>query len=206
MNRKKALYGLMMTLFASASLGLFILASTEQSLLSAGSPEAAKIGLSELTAQGSGNNKHVELNGFYFGQGFVYATELVQFNDVYIPVFATGEPEDGSHLRVLVWIRNDRNSNEQLIDNRKALVDFVSKFNRAPRAVSGVLKSPDREVRELAAKAYPGVNHESLQLLWARTFPSPRTTAYLWDLWLACLISAIVCGVVFRRQPKTRRS
>lgn len=206
MNKKKAIYGFAMILFASASLGVFILASSEQLLLSTGSPNAEKIRLPELTAQRSSTNNHIELSGFYFGTKYVYGAELVQFNEVYLPIFLIGEPEDGSHLQVLVWIRNDRNSNERFIGSRKDLDDFVSKYNRAPRAVSGVLQKPTSEIRQLTAEAYPGVKSEALQVLWARDFPSRRSTAYLWDLWLACLIVMVVFGVAFRRLSRAPRA
>jgi len=129
----------------------------------------------------------------------------VEFKEVYIPVFPNGESEEGGHPQVLVWIRNDRNSNERLIENRTDLDDFVSKFNRAPRTVSGLLQNPTNEVRDLTAKAYPGIDTKALQVLWARDFPSQRSIAYLWDLWLGCLIAAVIFGVAFRRQLKARR-
>src|SRR5215471_740532 len=87
MNRKKAVYALAMLLFAGISLGSFILAGTEQSLLSSGSAEAARISLQDLMAQGPGKNKHIELTDFYFGKQYVYTAKVIQFHDVYVPVF-----------------------------------------------------------------------------------------------------------------------
>jgi hypothetical protein len=204
MNRKKAVYGFAMFLFASASLGSFILAASEQSLLSIGSPAAARIGLQELIAQGPGKNKHVELTGFYFGKHYVYTAQAVQFKDVYVPVFPTDKPEEAGNLQILVWIRNDRNSNERFIESQSDLEEYVSKFNQAPRFVSGVLQKPTKQVRALTAEAYPGMNGEALQILWARDFPSQSSINVLWSLLIGCLAATVVCGVAYRRQSRTR--
>ena len=112
MKKKKALYALAVLIFLGASLVLFIVAADEQSMLSSGLPAAQRISLHNFITQGFGGNKHIELAGFYFGKQYIYATKLVQFQDVYLPVFSDGEPENASNLRILVWIRNDRNSNE----------------------------------------------------------------------------------------------
>ena len=201
MNRKKAFYGLVMFLFAGGIMGTFILAATEQSILTAGSPEAAKIGLQDLMSRGPGGNKHVELTGFYFGRHYIYTAQVVQFKDVYIPVFAAGKPEEAGNLHILVWIRNDRNSNERLIEGRSDLNEFVSRFNLAPRSVSGVLQKPTNQVRDLTVEAYPGVNSEALQVLWARDFPSQKSINVLWSLSIACIAATVVCGVAYRKQP-----
>ena len=115
MKKKKAFYALAVMTFLGASLALFIVAADEQSIISTGLPAAQRISFHDLITQGFGKNKHIELADFYFGKQYIYATKLVQFNDVYLPVFADGEPENASNLRILLWIRNDRNSNEQLI-------------------------------------------------------------------------------------------
>jgi len=205
MNRKKAFYALAGLLFAGGVLGTFILAATEQSVLSAGSPEAAKINLQDLMSQGPGRNKHVELTGFYFGKHYVYGAELVQFQDVYIPVFATGKPEEAGNLQILVWIQNSRSSNERFIEGRSDLNEFVSKFNLAPRSVSGVLQNPTKAVRDLTAEAYPGVNSKALQVLWARNFPSQQSVNVLWSLMFASLVATVVCVVAYRKQPGVPR-
>src|SRR5258707_14332601 len=98
-------------IFLGAGLALFIVAAEEQSVASSGSPAADRIRLQDLITKGSGKNKHVELVDFYFGKRFIYTTELVQFNEVYMPVLPSGQAESASNLQVLVWIRNDRNSN-----------------------------------------------------------------------------------------------
>ena len=205
MNRKKAFYALAMLLFAGAILGTFILAASEQSLLSAGSPEAAKIGLQDLMPQFPGRNKHVELTGFYFGKQYIYTAQAVQFKDVYLPVFAAGKPEEAGNLQILVWIRNDRSSNERFIESRSDLNEFVSKFNLVPRSVSGVLQNPTKRVRDFTAETYPGVNSEALQVLWARDFPSQKSVNVLWSLSIACFAATVVCGVAHRKQGRPDR-
>jgi hypothetical protein len=131
-KKKKAFYALAVMIFLGASLSLFIIAADEQSIISNGLPAAQRIRLYDLITQGFGKNKHIELADFYFGKQYIYATKLVQFNDVYLPVFADGEPENASNLRILLWIRNDRNSNERLIESEQDLDRFVADFNRRP--------------------------------------------------------------------------
>jgi hypothetical protein len=143
------------------------------------------------------------LSGFYFGKQYIYTAKVIQFQDVYISIFPSGKAEDASNLQFLVWIRNDRNSNERFIDSHGDLDDFVSKFNQSPRSVTGVLQTPTKQVRDLTAEAYPGVNVESLRVLWAREFPSQNSTNTLWTLSLACLIATAICALAFRRQPRT---
>ena len=135
MKKTKALYALLMLGLFGCGLGVFILAADEQSIISSGLPTADKTSLQEFIAQGSTRNKHVELADFYLGKDFIYTTELIQFNEVYVPMFANGQPEDGRNLHLLLLIRNDRNSNEPLMQTREELAQFVAEFNRDPRTV-----------------------------------------------------------------------
>jgi len=141
-KKKKAPYALALLILFGAGLMLFILAANEQSVLSSASPTAKRTRLQNLVAQGPATNKHVELVDFYFGKNYIYAAKLVQFQDVYLPVFPDGVPENGANLQVLVWIRNDRNSNQRLIESEQDLDRFVSEFNQHPRPLSGVLRKP----------------------------------------------------------------
>ena len=115
MKKKKAFYALAVMIFLGAGLALFIVAAEEQSVIASGLPAADRIRLHDLITQGSGKNKHVELVDFYFGKQYIYAAKMVQFRDVYVPVFPNGESENASNLQILLWIRNDRNSNEPLV-------------------------------------------------------------------------------------------
>jgi DnaJ C terminal domain len=202
MTRKKtkALYALAMLGLFGCGLVVFILAADEQSILSSGLPAADKISLQELITQGSRRNKHIELANFYFGKTFIYTTELVQFNEVYVPMFPSGQPEDGRNLHVLLLIRNDRNSNEPLIQTRGELGRFVAEFDRDPRSVTGVLRKPSDRVRSLTAEAYPGTNGQSLQVLRARDFPTQGSANILWSVCVLCLVGAAACAVAYRRQ------
>jgi len=199
-KKLKAVYALaMLGLFGSASL-VFILAANEQSVISSGLPAADRISLQDLLAHGAGTNKHIELLDFYCGKTFVYTTELIQFNEVYVPVFARGEPEDGGNLRLLLLIRNDRNSNQPLIQTREELDRFVGDLNRDPKSVTGVLQKPIARVRALTAEAYPRTNGESLQILWARHFPTQGSANALWVICALCLGGSAVCAVLYRRR------
>ena len=198
-NKQKAVYALaMLGLFGSALL-VFILAADEQSVISSGSPAANRISLRDLAARGPGTNKHIELVDFYCAKTFVYTTELIQFNEVYIPVFARGEPEDGANLRILLLIRNDRHSNERLVQTREEVDRFVAEVNRDRTSVTGVLKQPIDRVRALATDAYPGTNGQSLQILWARDFPTQSSANTLWLICALCLGGTAVCAVLYRR-------
>ena len=202
MTRKKAkaLYALAMLGLFGCGLTVFILAADEQSIISSGLAAADKISLQELITQGSSRNKHVELADFYFGKTFIYTTELVQFNEVYVPMFPSGQPEDGRNLHLLLLIRNDRNSNEPLIQTRGELGRFVAEFNRDPSSVTGVLRKPIGRVRSLTSEAYPGTNGQSLQVLWARDFPTQDSADILWSVCVLCLVGAAACAVAYRRQ------
>ena len=199
MTKKKALYALAMLVLLGCGLMMFIIAANEQSVISSGLPAADRIRLQDLIAQGSAKNKHVELLDFYFGKRFIYTTELAQFNDVYVPVFPSGQSETASNLQVLVWIRNDRNSNEPLLQSTQDLGQFVTQFNRYPRSITGVLRQPTERVRSLTADAYQGTNGQSLQVLWARDFPTQDSVNVQWSTCLACLTAAAVCAVAYKR-------
>src|SRR5262249_44036758 len=136
-KKKKAVFALGMLLLFGAALMGFIIAADEQSMLSSGSPVADKTSLQELIKRGPGKNKHIELTDFYFGRQYIYTAKLIQFQDVYVPVFPKGETENGNNLRVLVWIRNDRNSNQRLILSERDLDKFAAEFSRDPRPLSG---------------------------------------------------------------------
>jgi hypothetical protein len=95
-TKQKAVYALAMLGLFGTALMVFIFAANEQSVITSGLPAAHRISLQDLVAGGAGTNKHIELVDFYCGKSFVYTTELIQFNEVYVPVFARGEPEDGA--------------------------------------------------------------------------------------------------------------
>lgn len=197
-----------MLMFFGIGLLVFIITMNEQSVLGSGRPEANRISLQDLMTRGAPGNKHIELADFYFGKQFIYATKLVQFQDVYVPVFAKGQPEDGAHLQVLVWIRNDRNSNQGLIQSYQEVDELVADYHRNPRTMSGVLVRPIDRVKELTLEAYPGTNTAALQVLWARDFPSQDAVDIFWGLMVLCLLAAGACLVAFRRtgKPQVRNS
>ena len=204
-KKRKALYALLMLSLFGCGLGVFILATDEQSIISSGLPRADKITLEQLTAQGLSRNQHIELADFYFGKDFIYTTEMIQFNEVYVPIFAKGQREDGRNLHLLLLLRNDRNSNEPLLQTREQLARFVAAFNRNPRTVTGVLRSPMGRVRSLSAEAYPGTDVHSLQVLWARDFPTQDSANILWSICALCLVGAAACVIAYRRQRGTSK-
>jgi hypothetical protein len=160
-------------IFLGAALLPFVIAADEQSMVSNGLPTPDVIRLQDLMARGPGKNNHIELTDFYFGKQYIYTAKLVQFRDVYVPEFPQGQPENGSHLQLLLWIRNDRNSNQPLIENEQELDRMMAEFRRNPRTVTGILRKPTDRVRTLTVEAYPGTNPAALQVLWARQFPQP---------------------------------
>jgi hypothetical protein len=204
LKNKASFYAMAALIFLSAALVVFILAADEQSVRSTGSPEANRVGLQDLTAHGPGTNRHVELVDFYFGTQYLYNTTLVQFTDVYLPLFPKDQPENAGNLRVLLWIRNDRHSNEPLLLTRQDLDRFVAEFHRQPRSITGVLRKPTSEAKTLTAEAYPGTNRESLQVLWARDFPEQQPINTLWSIWALCLVVGAGCAVAFWRQRKAQ--
>ena len=204
-KKKKAFYALAVMILLGAGLALFIVAAEEQSVMSSGLPAADRIRLHDLIRQGSGKNKHVELVDFYFGKQYIYAAKMVQFRDVYLPVFPNGESENASNLQILLWIRNDRNSNEPLVESQQDLDRFVAEFNRRPRSVTGILRKPIDKVRTLTADAYPGTDRQSLQILWARHFPDRQSINVLWGILTLCLAAAAACAVAYRRQSRSSR-
>jgi hypothetical protein len=120
--------------------------------------------------------------------------------------FPKGQAENPSNLQVLIWIRNDRNSDERLIESQQDLDRFVAELNRHPRSLSGILRKPTDKVRTLTADAYPGMNRQSLQVLWARHFPAQQSINILWSVWTLCLVAAAVCAVAYWRQSRSSRS
>jgi len=124
---------------------------------------------------------------------------------VYVPVFVNGRSENGSNLRILVWIRNDRNSNQRFIESGRDLDRFVEEFNRHPQPVSGVLRQPTGVVRKLATEAYPGAPAGSLQVLWARDFPKLQLVNLLWGLMAVFFLGAGLCAVAYRRLSRSIR-
>jgi len=140
---------------------------------------------------------------FYFGKNFIYAAKFVQFRDVYVPVFPDGAPENGANLQVLIWIRNDRNSNQRRIESKQDLDRFVSEFHQHPRPLSGVLRNPSARVRTLTAEAYPGTNLQSLEVLWARDFPTQQSANVLWTICAICFVGAGICTLAYRRKSRS---
>lgn len=205
-RRKRALYALGMLVFFGATLLLFVIAADEQSIRSSGSPAPDKLSLQELMTQGAGSNKHIELTGFYVGKRYIYTAKLLQFKDVYLPIFVRGQSETGANLQVLLWVQNDRNSNQRLIESADDLDRFVSEFNRHPRAIKGVLRKPTDLVRALAVDAYPGTRSDSLKVLWARDFPDGKSINFQWLIVVLCLGAAGFCGFAYRRTSRSAQN
>jgi len=203
-NKLKALYALAMLICFGSSLLVFVMAADEQRIVSGGQSDANRLSLQSLIAQGSGANKHVELTDFFLGKQYVFTTTLVQFNEVYVPMFPSGQTEDARNLHLLLWIRNDRNSNQPLIENQQQLDEFVAGMNRNRGSVSGVLHSPPTTVRKLTADAYPGTDAPSLQVLWARSFPAQGSANLLWGVLGVCLAGG--CGFCMAYRRLSRRS
>ena len=154
--------------------------------------------VSDLSTWGPGNKRHIALSDFYFGTRYIYTAKLVQFRDVYVPVFPTRQTEAASSLRVLVWIRNDRNSNQPLIQSEQDLHPFITEFNRHPASISGVLRKATEQVQSLTAEAYLQLDRKSLLVLWARDFPTESSVAVLWGLLALCLLAAVLLVVAYR--------
>jgi hypothetical protein len=201
-KKKKALYYLAVLILFGSGLMVFILAASEQSVLSSGSPTPTRIRLRDLIAQGLPANRHVELVDVYFGKNYIYAAKLVQFQEVYVPVFPDGAAENGANLQSLILIRNDRHSSQRLIQSQQDLDHFVNEFNHHPRPLRGVLQKPIERVRKLTAEAYPGTNLQSLEVLWARDFPTQESANVLWAICAICFVGAGACAVAFRRQSR----
>jgi hypothetical protein len=205
-RKRNALYALaVLTLFASA-LMLLVLAANEQSVLSSGSSTPGRIRLQDLIAHGAPANQHVELVDFYFGRNYIYAAKLVQFRDVYVPVFPQGVPEDGANLHLLIWIRNDRDSNQRLIQSEQDLDRLVRDFNQHPRPLTGVLRKPMKRLQTLASEAYPGTDQQSLDVLWARRFPTQLSANILWAICAICFAAATICAISLRRHSQASRT
>jgi len=201
MKKLKALYALAMLICFGSSLLVFVMAADEQRIVSGGQPDATTISLQRLIAQGPGTNTHVAVTDFSFGKQYVFTTKLVQFNEVYVPMFPKGQAEDARNLHLLLLIRNDRNSNQSLIENQEQLNEFVAGVNRNPGSISGVLHSPPTTVRNLTADAYPGTDTQSLQALWARNFPDQRSANLLWGALGLCIAGGCAFFVAYKRHP-----
>jgi len=200
MTKKKKLSAMAALLFSGAGLMLFIIAADEQSVLVGGSAEAARMTLGQLVTNGPGANKHIELSDFNFGRTFIYDTKLVQFKDVYLPVFPKNQPQDAKNLKLLVWVRNDKNSNEPLIETRDQVEQFIAGFDTHTKTVTGVLKKPFSDVGKLTIQAYPGVDAKSLLLLWARKFPSQESVNTVWAACVGCVAAGIAaCFFAMRK-------
>jgi hypothetical protein len=204
MDKKTKLFAIAMFLFLGLAMVLYIVASDEQSIRSGGTSEAVRMTLKELVAKRPAVNQHIELTAFDFGKVFIYNTKLVQFKEVYLPVFPQGEEQSAKNVKLLIWIRNDQNSNEPLIETRQQLEQFVSDFEKHPTAITGVLKRSLANVNNLTLDAYPGADTNALLLLWARKFPSQESTNTLWGLCALCLVSGIAFGSFFLKAWKGR--
>ena len=202
-KKLKGLSALLMLMCFGAGLMVFILAADEQSILSGGQADANTISLQNLIAQGPGTNTHVALTDFFFGKQYVFTTQLVRFNEVYVPIFPKGQAEDPRNLHLLLWIRNDRNSNLPLIETQQQLDEFVAGLNRKSGSVTGVLHSAPSTVRKLTADAYPGTDAQSLQALWARDFPNRQSANLLWGALGLCLAGGCAFFLTYRRQSRT---
>src|SRR5262249_20508329 len=148
------------------SLLLAVIAWQDSYMLSAGSPTPTRMAVSELGAQGPGDNIHVTVTEFGFGRQYAILKEKGRWTRVYIPLL----PPDGSKgIRVVV-------TTQRVLDQAQ-LARFVQQTT-----LTGIIGNDVPLVRSPGVmhleNSYPGVDFSQVLILevdW--TFPSP---ARLW--------------------------
>src|SRR5262245_57387374 len=103
-------------------------------LASHASPEPQTLSLQDLVAKGPGDNWHLRVTHFTFGQGYVVEKESASWGEVWIPVYpspgiegkGSGPPPSGP-FSALVHTRNLRDEND------------LARFCESPTVIQGVM-------------------------------------------------------------------
>jgi hypothetical protein len=168
-------------------------------VISRGAPTPQPIRLADLAANGPGNNVHVEVNDFVWGEDGVVEEKNGKWNRVWVPLFATAGPNPGP-VRVLVKTFH--------VDNAQQLEQFKRR-----RTVTGIIENVipghslgSGEIGELK-KSYPNVDAASLLVIEeGRAFPTPEKVYLLLGIGAGLLVlglAAVLVLVVARLRRRT---
>jgi hypothetical protein len=168
-------------------------------VFSRGSPTPQRIRLADLTARGPGDNVHVEVTDFVWGQNCVTETKQGKWNRVWIPIFPSGAAEQGQ-VRALVKTFHvaDEGQLHQMV-GRQTVTGVID--NVIPGHGLG-----SAEIAELK-KGYPNADLAGLLVIEeGRTFPGPEKVYLLLGIGGGLLVlglAAVLVLVVARLRHRT---
>jgi hypothetical protein len=168
-------------------------------ILSRGSPQPQRIRLADLTAKGPGDNVHVEVTDFSWGENCVTEEKHGKWNRVWIPIFPGGAANQGQ-VRALVKTFSvaDEGQLRQML-RRPTVTGVID--NVIPGHSLG-----SAEIAELK-KGYPNVDVGTLLVIAeGKTFPSPEKVYLLLGIGGGLLVlglAAVIVLVVARLRRRT---
>jgi hypothetical protein len=149
------------TLIAGGIVGL--LGWQQRTLLQQGSATPQQIRLADLTARGPGDNIHVTVTDFVFGEQYVVEKKGSRWNRVWIPMFPA-EQQGGGDIKVLMKTFH--------IADEGQLAGFYGKQTLTGVITNSIHSLGSGETEELK-KAYPGADLSSVWIVEeGREFPT----------------------------------
>jgi hypothetical protein len=154
-------------------------------LLQQGKPTPQQLRVGELAANGPGDNIHVTLTDFDFGDGYVVERKNGRWNRVWIPAFPDDQAGQVNEIKVLVTTSRVKDEAE------------LERFYQQ-ETVTGIITNSihwqGSEIRELQ-RSYPDLDVSSLWVVDAgRAFPSEQEFYVTAACSGGLLLLGLVCG------------
>jgi hypothetical protein len=166
--------------------GLAYLTYQRQQVLERGKPEPRAFRVAELGKNGPGDNIHVKISDFEFGDKYALTTRNGSWAAIALPAFPTGKLGDSKSLRVLV--RTTR------VRDERALQEFGKR-----KEIEGVVINSIYEWehdKEYMRQAYPGVDTSRIWVVEeSYTFPNAGEIKTMYTASSTIIGLAVFCGI-----------
>jgi hypothetical protein len=164
---------------------------------SLGSEIPQKIRLEDLARNGPGDNIHVRVTDFVFGDGYVVQKKRGNWAAVWVPMFPVGQHPVAGEIKILVKSYNVRDEGQlHAFRHRDAVTGVITNPLFSPRSV---------ELEELK-KGYPGANLSSVLILEeGRAFPTQQSIFLKAGAGLVLLVASVVVIFVWLFSGRQKR-
>jgi hypothetical protein len=166
--------------------GIAYLAYQRQKVLDMGKPEPRVFRVAELGKNGPGDNIHVKVTDFEFGDQYFLRSQRGSWKDVCLAAFPKGKVGDPQALRVVV--RTSR------VHDEKELREFGTRTELQGVVVNSIYESEND--KNFMRDAYPGVDTSRIWVVQENyTFPNQSEIQTMYTISSGIIGLAVFCGI-----------
>jgi hypothetical protein len=168
--------------------GLAYVAYQRQRVLDMGKPEPHVFRVADLGKNGPGDNIHVKITDFEFGENYAYKSKGGSWTALCLAAFPTGKRNDPKALKVVV--RTTR------VHDEKELRDFAQRAEIQGVVVNSIYEWENDKA--FMRQAYPGVDTSCIWVVQENyTFPNQSEIKTMYTASSGIVGLAVFCGLGF---------